>query len=355
MSQKSKKIRDFIYLDGDKLYSLYSQVNEGLANQIVQSKLKGEQQQKSQESPVGEGGSVESLYSDLIHSTESKVLHDYMYAQLEEQIKSSISEPTNVTKDNYREKFKDTFLVKVKGNAEIADYERLKQILENINKMAQGIAYLQAVEALGMTIHQAKGIAGFVDDKRERQRYLQLLKRFDNPEGLAKEYGLLQDEKHFGYLAFFIDLFYQDQIEIVIKSKADEANTIDFRGLINKEWLRIKPDFLRMLYSGLTEFDWVMVGQITYLPDPARKEGSIFNFKNETELKEIQSSEEDISDALPSEGEILQNENSMRDALAGMSKITRSLDQTFMESKNSTEIVVAPLAIYRETEIEINS
>jgi hypothetical protein len=71
------KIRDFVYIDIDKLYSLYSQTFEGIAEKVVQSyidRLTSKDFQKG--APLG-GASIEKQAEELSSRTESRVLHDH--------------------------------------------------------------------------------------------------------------------------------------------------------------------------------------------------------------------------------------------------------------------------------------
>ena len=48
-------IRSFIYLDNEKMYSLASQLFEGLVERIVESNLSENQEEESQKGPITSG------------------------------------------------------------------------------------------------------------------------------------------------------------------------------------------------------------------------------------------------------------------------------------------------------------
>jgi hypothetical protein len=65
MPQNNIAIRDFIYVDADRLYSLYSQVFEGVADQIVESFIAGLATTDSQKGPLLQGSSTEAQVAAL--------------------------------------------------------------------------------------------------------------------------------------------------------------------------------------------------------------------------------------------------------------------------------------------------
>lgn len=354
MGKQTKKIKDFIYLDGDKLYSLYSQLNEGLANQIVQSRLKSEEQFKSQAGNPGEGSSNESKFSDLIHSTESKVLHDYMYSTLEDQLKSSIVDAADITVDNYQEILKNSFFVKVNGVAEITDYGRLKQIFDNVNEMGKGIAYMQGLNSLGMKVYELKSLVNKTKNKNDKEIFQKLLSNFEKPEELAKEMNLFQDEKQMYFFGYFAELFYLNEIEIMIKKKDINNNEINFRGILNKDWLRLKPEALRMLYAGLSNFNFSMVAQITHISSNENNaQSKIHPLVEATNSQSEPKTPEEVKQVIENT-ESANPKDTMRDSLLKMARATRDLENSFMTSGAELESVVSPLAIYRETEIKFD-
>ena len=77
MSKKEIKVRDFIYVDVDKLYSLYSQVFEGVSEKIVQSYIDS-LTSKDVPSRFSLGDKIEEQAIELSNRKESKILYDHM-------------------------------------------------------------------------------------------------------------------------------------------------------------------------------------------------------------------------------------------------------------------------------------
>ncbi len=216
-------IRNFIYLDNDKLNSLYSQVFHGVAEAIVESYF-GEHQTSNEQKNIGK--TVDEKVGEISGITSNKILHDYMYNKFEDEISKNI-----VDCNSSGIEINPNSFVKISGKAKIEDYDRLKYYLEKFNDLGMVLAYLQKDE-LG-----AKN---------------------SNLREIARQNGLQQDPKMLNGLKAFIEMFEPGGYEVTINSKG-----ICYRGILNKEYLRISADDIRMLYGNTPCMEWTMVGQIT--------------------------------------------------------------------------------------------
>jgi len=327
MNNESRTIRDFIYVDVDRLYSLYSQVFEGVADQILQSYMDASTKTNTQKESMLKGGSLEAQVAEVSRRTENKFLYDHMYNQFEESIRHALLDSPEISAENYRDVLRDAFIIKIKGSAEVEDYNRLNKFMEKFNDIGEAIAYAsvvskevtEAIEQFETGVNQirdrnarAKAKAKHPDKRKLAQEH-------------AKELGLYQDEQNLKNLQLFSDLFNKDAFEITITPSQKSENVV-FRGVLDKKWLRISPDLLQSLYGGYIEANWVMVGQVTYIPGvelPESNKGSVVT---------------DELDPRPS----------MRDPYRRMFRTARVFDRMFFEGKERVEIVIYPLALYRE-------
>jgi hypothetical protein len=330
-SEKQLIIRDFIYVDVDRLNSLYSQVFEGVAEQIVQSYMDSSAKLDQQKGPMASGSATEAQIAEQSSRTESKILYDHMYNSLEFKLGKSILEVSKIPPDDYTETLSKSFMIKVRGTAEIEDYSRAKVFMEKFNSLAEAIAYFtsQAEEFKNKIDElQKQTKVGTVPERNQLKNYI---KKFSDPKLLSKELGLHQDEKLLNHLKQFVEIFHPEGFEITIKPD-QRCENIVFRGIVDKKWLRVKPEFLRALYSGLVNMQWTMVGQITFLP-----------------LKGFKLEEPEVNLNTPSTSE--KNSPSLRDPFRNIFQGMRSFDSMFLESQQRVEILVCPLAIYREVSL----
>ena len=385
----SKLIRDFVYVDRERLYSLYSQVFGGVAELIVQSTLDNSTQTDSPSTmrrmlkPTLENQVAESSLR-----TENTILLDDIYNRLEEKIQTIIIEPKDVNAENYLEKLQNTFLIKVRGQAEIEDYDRAKQFTEKFNEICDTIAYAslfqtdtmrilrdapENIENVKKELKTAQGAR-----KKELQDVVRQFENLDSPDRItrlfAKELGLRQDDQFLSNMAGWFDFFYQDGFEITIIPI--EAQEVVYRGVLEKENLRLTPKYLRSLFGGFVSAEWVIVGQVTYLPGtrpptlempqelaetveiaPLDEVVAESNTKQETLETEIQEPPNEIDMALSMAKQAAQQNDTapLRDPVRGMFKALAQFDTMFFESKERKEVLVRPLAIYREFTFDLDN
>jgi hypothetical protein len=94
-------------MDLDSLYSLYSQVFEGVAEQITRQTLN--ESGRTSSVPGAAGGKLDSEVAEASLRTENTILYDHMYNRLEEAIGQAIQMPQGLTPENYKEKLGSSF------------------------------------------------------------------------------------------------------------------------------------------------------------------------------------------------------------------------------------------------------
>lgn len=146
MPNETKVIRDFIYMDVDRLNSLYSQASGGVVPQLLRSssyERAGRKGQKKASESVQET-LAQLLVTEARHETKDVILYDYLYTQFEDGIADSILEPQGLTRDNFVSLLGSAFLIKVEGKVEIEDYERLAHTSDRFIELASDIAWVSS-------------------------------------------------------------------------------------------------------------------------------------------------------------------------------------------------------------------
>lgn len=325
MTDNIPHVKDFLYLDIDRLYSLYSQVFEGIVEQIVHSFENSLGHSDNQKGAFLSGSSIEAQVAEVSRRTESRFLYDDMYNRLESKLSSGIVDGNSVFKSNVRDLLVSAPLIKVSGKAEIEDYERLKVFIGKFNRIGEAIAYAQRSSGeMQSAIADAERQIETEKDRNKKAKMKEQLKSHSDVRKIAKAAGLQQDEKTLENLSLFIELFYPDGLDISI-SPSEGPDGCAFRAPITKRWLRVLPEMIRTLYGNYAEAHWTLVGQVTYIPGDHPPS----------------------SDDLTLDADVDENNPSMRDPFRNMFRTARVFDRMFLESKNRTEIVISPLAIYR--------
>ena len=131
-----KKIKSFIYLDEYKLYSISSQVFEGLTEYIVHTHGKNQTEDGKQKGPIGSGRVVADIFREEKTTQEKKNLYDYAFNLLEEELISNemVLELNGSTVAQIKEVNNISF-VKVTGKVIFNDMKILASIVENFNKI----------------------------------------------------------------------------------------------------------------------------------------------------------------------------------------------------------------------------
>ena len=120
-------------------------------------------------------------------------------------------------------------------------------------------------------------------------------------------------------LSYFAGLFHTDGYDILI---SPNDGTVLYRGVVDKNWLRISPQLISSMYGGQSEAPWTMVGMVTHI------QGTYV-----------------VQEQMPIANTTITP--MMLDAYRNMFRSARVFERMFLESDNLTEIVVSPLAIYR--------
>lgn len=334
MKVGGKVIRDFIYVDIERLYSLYSQLFEGVADQIVQSYMDEATSKKSQKGSILKGEDIEKQVAEMSRRTENKFLHDHMYNLLEAELSRAIQEPSGINKDNYRDVLKEAFIVKVTGTAKINDFGRATIFIERLNTLTESFAALVVYDNETIAAKtELEALMRSVPNSKEKEQIKKEINKLKDPKTYAREMGWSVDETLIKSLRLIMDFGFPDAMQIVI-TPSNEDGGVDFTGVLDKRWLRIQPEFLRALYGGAVEWNWTMVGQLTFMPGV-------------TPLTQEDADKVGVPD------NSLKDSISLKVPLQNVFERLRFFERMALEGGKRIEIILSPLAVYRETFIPL--
>ena len=100
-----------------------------------------------------------------------------------------------------------------------------------------------------------------------------------------------------------------------------------------------RPQLIRHLYGGQSESPWTMVGTVTHT------QGSYVDLQNETKSDE--------ASTMPFARKDASGSPMMLDAYRRMFRSLRTFERMFLESDKGSEIILSPLAIYREFQLQV--
>ena len=282
-------IKNFIYLDEYKMYSLSSQIFEGITEYLVNTDYKEEENNDSQKGNLGSGRILADIIKDGNKTEERKYLHDYSYILFEKYLveNNKVADINILNNDlNIVESCTNTSFIKIKGKATFNDMESLVSTLKDFNKLGKAFSY--------MNIMKGKG------------------NNFKNTEEYAKNNGLKLEPKFIESMTTLLEYGYDKQLEIQINHKEYLFSTN-----IKREYLREDEKLLIKRYSRETEKEFVLFGIVTQCQETITKD------------------------------DIEKNNDNIKVAIMNM--VTKLTDvETSFTGKLPHEIIIDPIAIYTE-------
>ncbi|TLP59048.1 MULTISPECIES: DUF6414 family protein [Pseudomonas] len=301
-------MKNFIYLDRFKVYSLSSQLMSGVTEYILEEKQQSLQENEEQKGPVGSGRIIAEIIEKTASSVEKKFLHDYAYSLFESRLKedNKLLDLTGLTYSDVLGSVSHGQLVKVKGKAKIVDY------LEVVRS-------LKAMESIMPSL-------GVVTSNDERTL---LAENLDSLSGAAKSEAIgrlkkLNDIKNFRQSEH--TNFFQKHLSEVMEYAFDGALELEvgFDGYkvsadLNRDHLREPINTVVKKYSRFTEVEFCMVGVVTQV-------GAV--------------------EPVPEADEVTEEHN-MREAISITTAAIAGLERSF-RCRPDNEIIVDPIAIFTE-------
>lgn len=309
-------IKNFIYLDVEKLHSLSSQIFEGVTEYILNEQKTENENTESQKGPVGSGKILGDILKQSDTISEKKFLNDYSYALFEKKLTDEnlvlnfdISTPT----DAVFEVIKNNSFIKVKSKAIFNDIAHIQNTLVNFNKIGKALAHVTKHKEISEINEQLDSMIKSGKSKQEIQKIKNNFKNILDLDSLAKATNLQHDQAFLNDLSLLFDYGFQDQLEIQMKLDGAiiSAN-------LKRECLREEEKLVIRKYSRHTEVEFVLFGVITQC-------------KREN----------------PPQPEDRDDFNNIKEALMNLVSHLTNLESSFT-GRLSNEIIIDPIALYTE-------
>jgi len=310
-------IKSFIYLDEEKMYSLSSQIFEGITEYVLSESSSGNQERESQKGPIGSGKVLADVIISSNKATEKKFFHDYSFTLFERHLLDQgrvldLTQPV-LTLDTLKSSIEDFSFIKVKAKAVFNDVNKLTELFTEFNTIGEAIAHMTAFERIGELNVELALLKSQTPDRNRKTLLENEHKKLTNLKTLAKEKGLYQDQKFLDNLCLLIKYGFSDQFEIT--QKKDE---VLFTSCLKREYLREDEDILVKKYSRKTEKEAVVLGIISQA------------FSGDSvEL------EEDVEFS------------SMKAAILNLAEHLTNVEDS-ISGKQDNEVVIDPIAVYFE-------
>lgn len=343
-----KEIKDFIYLDMEKVSSLYSQLSGGIVQSLEASSTSSENSKNLRNYDFKifkhEAGGTESesqalkevrvSHHDIYNDLESDLFDNGYAAEIGVDVTREAVDSGEATKI-----FESALCIKVEGHVVLEDYERMTRIAHNykdivgfinnsiksnLNETPELKELVEKVDVMKEDIKKMKN--GTAKTKRKND----LLDFERNLDVLlsSKEIGKVDDWIIDG-MKTWVRVFLPDVFNIRVYPFEDSENFHVMSNVKRKFFLDDNTESVHYLFGSKPTIKVTMLGVITSIP---KKEGDFFEPMKEFEDKDL---DEDGNEAQSFE--------------SGFRGVFRGFDglEEMIRTCRYPRIMVQPIAIYR--------
>lgn len=323
-----KKLRSFIYLDNYKMYSISSQLFEGLTEYIVKSESTNRKEEESQKGPIGSGKVLADIIEKDISQTEKKFLHDFSYNLFEDALikENRVLELNSLNIEENISKISDFSFVKISGNVIFNDLKIIEDTIANFNKIGEALGYLTQKAKYDEELAEIKKTLNTITDRNQKAKATSMMKSQTDFKKFLRENGLNMDDDFLKNLAYVLDFGYNQQFEVQIPIKSKNESFQLFSAQLQRENLKENEYSIIKKYSRETEKEFQLFGILTQKLTAESKQ-KIF--------EELKKSNDEIENP------------GMKEALMNMVSVLTNLETTFT-GKLNYEYVIDPIALYIE-------
>lgn len=323
-----KNLRSFIYLDNYKMYSISSQLFEGLTEYILKTETKSKKESESQVGPIFSGKILADIIEKNTNETEKKFLHDYSYNLFEDALQSEgkVLEINNGNVSEKISKIGEYSFVKISGNVVFNDLKIIEDTIKNFNNIGEAFGYVTQKEIYDKELENLKDTLNNIKDKNEKSRAAGIYKSKLDFKKVLKEMGLNLDEDFLKHLTYILDYGYNQQFEVQVPLTATSEEFFLFSAQLKRENLKDDEKSIIKKYSRETEKEFKLFGIVTQ---------SLTAESKKSILQQIRDKQDDS------------DRTNMKEALMNMISLLTNLETTFT-GKMNYEYIIDPIALYIE-------
>lgn len=252
-----ENIKSFIYLNNEHMYSLASQLFEGLVDRYIESEVEENKESEGQKGPIGSGNYMADVLKSQKGKTENKFLHDYLYTQFENELisKGKLLQIHEDIRD-----IKPYQIVKVKGRMIFNDANEILKTIKEFNNLGETISYMSIYSKKEALEEQIVESTNQIQDRNKRAKQLQKKDSIIKTQvkQYAKENGLYLDHEFLSKLEYAIKFGLDDLFEIQLK-----LGSLTFSSVLDRDYLKENEKLLTYKLSRLTEAEITLVGIVT--------------------------------------------------------------------------------------------
>jgi len=320
------KIKSFIYLDDYKMYSISSQIFEGMTEYIIQSSKQRTEEKTKQKGEIFSGQVLADIIEKQKDETEKKFLHDYSYTLFENELLKN-NRVLVGNKDNLEDVInaipKYNF-IKITSRIAFNDTKQIEDVIDKFNELGFALTYItqkSSIEEQSNTMmEQSKDIS----DRNKRSNVQRLIKNnlsTNQIKELAKQNNLQLEPDYLKSLKLILNYGYNSQFEVQMPFSANDKYYL-FSSVLKRDKLKESELNIIKKHGRLSEKEFTIFGILTQVNEQ----------KQDLELYRDRSDD---------------NNNNMKEAVINLIFHLTNVESTFT-GKLNYEYIIDPIAIYQE-------
>lgn len=313
-------IKNIIYLDEPKMYSIYSQVFEGVTEYVLNENSSGKEESESQKAGIGSGRILADIINTENRSIEKRFLYDHAYSLLEKKLieMKKVIKISKNSDSSLKDKISNYSFIRITANAIFNDANKIEELYSKLNEIGKAVTYITNHDEIQRLKKEVEREKSNTKDKTIKQKLDQDFKKVTDIDSLAKSSGIYQDPDFLKNLSFLTKYGFDNQLEV-----RQKLNDLEYSSSLKREYLREHEDYFIRKYSRKTEKEIILFGIVTQSSKITNNEKNSTNINQES----------------PDDG--------MKKALLGLIDIIAEIEDK-MFGKLDNEIIIDPLAVYME-------
>lgn len=250
-------IKSIIYLDEAKMYSMSSQIFEGVTEYVLKEVSSTKEDSEEQKGPVGSGRVLADAMKLSERSVEKRFLHDHSLSLFEARL-AELQLVDHVDSRAGSELIVSKSFVRVVARASFIDAAKITSMLNSFNEIGEALAHVTKYAEVDATRKEIQSLKDSLKDKAKLTELRQIEKKLTDTAEFAKQSGLYQDPKFLKHLALVTEFGFSDQLEV--QQRVGERL---FSACLKRQYLRESEDLIIRKYSRKTEKILVVLGVVT--------------------------------------------------------------------------------------------
>lgn len=310
-----ESIKSFVYLDEYKMYSISSQLFEGLTEYVLTGKKESLSESEQQKSGFASGMVMGDILIKEKDSSEKRFLHDYAFNLFEKELENRGKLYTVSTNDGIKD-LEDEKFVKVKGRLMFNDYTALRNTFLEFNSLGEALGYVQYFDNSGALNDSLLEKEKEIKDRNQKNKVTIIKKELEKQfVKYLRENSMRLDDIWLKNMANILSYGYKDNFEVRLPFY---DNGIIFSSTLNRDYLKESVNSLISKYSRRSEVEFTILGIITQIGNVRANLDDL-----ETEVGNFKMASQNVINTLA------------------------NLEDTFTGRLNN-ECIIDPIAIYRE-------